>query len=61
MGSTALLVCLTHTLTHTKVLEAWYFHQGCIIVVLEAQFHTRAVGTDVVHVEMTTAARGDDS
>ena len=32
-----------------------------MVVVLEAQFHTRAVGTDVVHVEMTTAARGDDS
>ena len=29
-------------------------------MVLEAQFHTRAVGTDVVHVEMITAARGDD-
>ena len=32
-----------------------------MVVVLEAQFYTRAVGTDVVHREMTTAARGDDS
>ena len=30
-------------------------------MVLEAQFHTRVAGTDVVHVEMITAARGDDS
>ena len=37
------------------------FSPGGIVEVLEAQFHTRAVGTDVVHVEMTTAARGDDS
>ena len=37
------------------------FSPGGIVEVLEAQFHTRAVGTDVVHVKMTTAARGDDS
>ena len=30
-------------------------------MILGAQFYTRVAGTDVVHVEMTTAARGDDS
>ena len=34
------------------------FSPGGMVAVLEAQFYTRAVGTDVVHAEMTTAARG---
>ena len=37
------------------------FHQGGVIVVLGAGYYTRAAGTDVVHVAMTTAARGVDS
>ena len=32
-----------------------------MVVVLEAWSYTRAVGKDVVHVAMTTAARGDVS
>ena len=32
-----------------------------MVVVLEACNYTMEVGTDVVHVVMTTAARGDDS
>ena len=34
------------------VLGAWYYTRAA---------GTRAVGTDVVHEEVTTAARGDDS
>ena len=30
-------------------------------MVLGARYYTRAAGTNVVHVEMTMAARGDDS
>ena len=46
------------------ILEAWYFHQtgkeddprglvfhqGGVVVVLEAWYYTRAAGTDVVHI-----------
>ena len=32
-----------------------------MVVVLESWNYTRAVGTDVVHVALSTAARGDDS
>ena len=32
-----------------------------MVVVLGAWYYTRAAGTDVVHVAMTTAARGDES
>ena len=32
-----------------------------MVVVLEAGNYSREVGTDVVHVAMATAARGDDS
>ena len=32
-----------------------------MVVVLGAWYYIRAAGTDVVHVAMTTAARGDDS
>ena len=37
------------------------FSPGDVVKVLEAWNYTRAVGPDVVHVAMTTAARGDDS
>ena len=43
------------------VLEAQYSHQGGVVVVLVAWYYTRAAGTDVVHVAMTTAARGVES
>ena len=57
------------------ILEAWYFHQtwkeddprgpvfhqGGVVVVLGAWYYTRAAETDVVHVAMTTAVRGDES
>ena len=32
-----------------------------MVVVLGAWYYTRAAGTDVVHVAMTTAASGDES
>ena len=41
------------------VLEAWYFHQTGMGVVLEAQFYTRRVGR--MWSKMITAARGDET
>ena len=43
------------------ILEARYFHQGGVVVVLGAWYYTRAAGTDVIHVAMKTAAGRDES